>query len=215
MTGIDLMKRDILLLGSQSSSRQDLLHEAAIPFISISHRSTELETVFGGDLEAYVIAIARHKMASLILPTADELGRDTIIVLTADSMVQHQASGKILGKPQDEADAARMLALARTSEMLIMTGCCLYQYVWQDGVWFLKRERVWATPAYVEFIVQENELAYYFARLPQAMYSAGAGILEGFGANYLKSVRGSFSGGRGLPMFELRAALADFGFKFQ
>ena len=208
------MKKDILLLGSQSSSRQDLLRETGIPFISITHRSTELETVFAGDLEAYVIDIARHKMASLILPTADELGRDTIMVLTADSLVQHPASGQILGKPQDEADAARMLALARSSEMLIITGCCLYEYVWREGVWSLQRERVWANPTYVEFIVQENELAYYFARLPQAMYSAGAGIIEGFGAIYLKSVRGSFSGGRGLPMFDLRGALRDFGFKF-
>ncbi|MBM3886819.1 hypothetical protein FJ364_02710 [Candidatus Dependentiae bacterium] len=209
------MKHDILFLGSQSQSRKDLLNEAGIPFLAISHRSSELETVFAGDIACYVMEIAQHKMTSLLLPATHDVNRSSILVLTADSVVQHVSSGEILGKPKDKADAMRMLELARLSEMLIMTGCCVREYVWNHEFWNLQREHVWATAAYVEFIVPEDELEYYFAKLPQAMHSAGAGILEGFGANYLKSIRGSFSGGRGLPLFELRNVLRSVGFKFE
>jgi septum formation protein len=209
------MKHEILFLGSQSQSRQALLQEAGIPFRTIPHYSSEQETDFRGDLEAYVVDIARHKMESLLLPSTAEVGLSKIIVLTADSLVQDPQTKLLLGKPEDEADAARMLALARIREMLIMTGCCLREYFWENGAWCMKREQVWATPTAIEFIVPEDELAYYFAHVPGALFSAGAGILEEFGANYLKSVRGSFSGGRGLPLFELRCALRTFDFEFK
>ncbi len=207
--------QDILLLGSQSSSRKMLLTEAEIPFVTVAHRSSELESIFSGDLAAYVVDIARHKMASLVLPRAQDSVKENIFVLTADSMVQHPPSGEFFSKPENHADAMRMLALARESEMLIMTGCCLREYVVVDGGWEMKRERVWATPTYIEFVVPKDEVDYFLRKAPAAMQSAGAGILEGFGANYLKLIRGSFSGGRGLPIFELRVALRELGFVFE
>ena len=208
------MNHDILLLGSQSSSRKELLTEAGINFTTIPHHSSELETEFTGDLAAYVIGIALHKMESLIVPTPQEIGRTTILVLTADSVVQHSGSKELLGKPVDVADAHRMLASARSSSMLIMTGCCLREYEWHNAAWVTQREQTWATPALAEFIVAPDEVDHYLTRCPQALHSAGAGILEGYGANYLKSIAGSFSGGRGLPIFEVRQALKAFGFRF-
>lgn len=209
------MKHDVLLLGSQSRSRQLLLNEAGIPFITVPHRSTELESVFTGNLAAYVVDIARHKMDSLELPVESDSLQKKIFVLTADSLVQHPATGQLLSKPEDAKDAARMLALARESEMLVMTGCCLREYAHSSNNWELKREKIWATPTYVEFIVPADEVEYYLEKAPEVMFSSGAGILEGFGANYLKSNRGSFSGARGLPIYELRCALKEFGFVFE
>lgn len=203
----------ILFLGSQSESRQMLLREAGIPFLTLKHHSSEKETSFNGNISDYVIDVARCKMESLVLPAPE--GQHTRLVLTSDSMVQHQKSGQILGKPTDVDDAKRMLALARTSEMLIMTGCVLRQYSWVNNEWTISKEMSWATPTFIEFIVPENEVDYFLTKVPAAMFSAGAGILEEFGANYLKTVRGSFSGGRGLPIFELRCALRDFGFLFK
>lgn len=206
------MKHTVLLLGSQSQSRHMLLRETSIPFIALPHHSTEQETIFNGNVAEYVVEVARHKMDSLQLP--EPHNQNTILVLTADSMVQHPASSQILGKPIDVADAKRMLALARLGEMLIMTGCCLREYSRRENRWVATQERAWATPTYIEFIVPEQEVDYFLNKVPAAMFSAGAGILEEFGANYLKTVRGSFSGGRGLPIFELRCALREFGFIF-
>lgn len=208
------MKHEILFLGSQSQSRYALLQEAGIPFRVIPHRSTELETEFSGDLEDYVKSIARHKMESLELPDPLVLGLDRIIVLTADSMVQDPESKELLGKPKDKIDAARMLGLARSREMLIVTGCCIHEYRLNGLTWQLTRDRVLASKTIINFVVQPDDLEYYFDHLPEAMYSAGAGILENFGGNYLKSVQGSFTGGRGLPLFEVRSVLREFEFKF-
>lgn len=206
--------KDVLLLGSQSSSRHQLLKEAGIPFVTVPHRSSEEESVFTGDLAAYVIDIARHKMDSLVLPDVAQANKQHIFVLTADSLVQHLTSGELLGKPEDVADAKRMLGLARESEMLMMTGCCLREYVQEGDAWAAQQEKVWATPAYAEFIVPEDEVDFYLQQVPAAMHSAGAGILEGFGANYLKTLRGSFSGAMGLPIFEVRSTLKESGFTF-
>lgn len=212
------MMHDTLWLGSQSYSRQLLLEEAGIPFVTLPHHSSELEAIFKGDLESYVIAIAQHKMDSLILPAGTAVTDDGYVekkfVLTADSLVQHKKTGALLGKPKDHDDAKRMLALARESEMLIMTGCCIRVYSWQNGAWHVDAERTWATPAYIDFVVPQEEVDYYLDKVPEAMFSAGAGILEGFGANYLRGIQGSFTGGRGLPMFEVRAQLRELGFRF-
>lgn len=201
-----------LFLGSQSHSRQLLLQEARIPFTVLPHSSSELDAVFKGNVASYVIQIAHDKMETLSLPQAGDVENKNIIVLTADSLVQHVGTGKLLGKPKDVQEATEMLALARAGEMLIMTGCCLREYTLDKGIWSVKREEKWATPAYIEFIVPESEVNYYLEQVPEALFSAGAGILEGFGANYLKSIRGSFSGGRGLPLFEVREILRSWGF---
>ena len=103
------MKKQLIVLGSQSYSRKLLLEEAKIPFVAESHKSSEQETVFAGDVVHYVTEVAKHKMASLVLADYDA---DEIFVITSDSMVQHDASGELLGKPHDVADAKRMLALA-------------------------------------------------------------------------------------------------------
>ena len=190
-----------------------LLREADIPFVTVPHHSSEQETIFNGNIANYVVEVAQHKMDSLRLPAAQD--QSSILVLTADSMVQHPASGQILGKPTDVTDAKRMLTLARASEMLIMTGCCLREYTWNNDQWAATQEHSWATPTYIEFIVPEEEVDYFLNKVPAAMFSAGAGILEEFGANYLKTIRGSFSGGRGLPIFELRCALREFSFAFE
>jgi predicted house-cleaning NTP pyrophosphatase (Maf/HAM1 superfamily) len=46
------------------------------------------------------------------------------------------------------------------------------------------------------------------------MVSCGAGRIEDFGENFLKSVNGSYTTILGLPMFELRRALKEIGFKY-
>jgi len=46
------------------------------------------------------------------------------------------------------------------------------------------------------------------------MYCCGAGMVEGFGASFLKSINGSYSAVIGLPLFELRDALKKLDFKF-
>ncbi len=208
------MKRDMLFLGSQSPSRHDLLRDAGVPFTVISHHSSEEETEFRGDVGVYVIEIAQHKMDSLILPSLADVQRTELIVLTADSMVQDLVTKELMGKPRDKKDAERMLGLKREHGVVVATGSCLRVYEAQaDGSWKCAHERTWAVLAEAEFIVLPHEIDGYLTRFPQALHSAGAGILEGGGGRYLRALRGSVSGARGLPVFELLQELRALSFE--
>ena len=59
-----------------------------------------------------------------------------------------------------------------------------------------------------------DEVDLYLKNTPHALKAACSGVVEEFGQNYFKSIKGSYSSVIGLPMFELRLALKELGFKF-
>jgi Nucleotide-binding protein implicated in inhibition of septum formation len=196
------MEKNILYLGSQSPSRQKLLKLAQIPFEVIQHTSDECGIAFTASFDEYVLAIAKHKMEHLKLPKTSK----PIFVLTADTLVR--VNGNMLGKPHDITDAKHMLSLLRNNTAELVTGCCLEQ---KECGKTLKKKH-WTTPAQIEFSVPEEHVEDYFKQLPQALHACGAGIVEGFGLNYLKQLNGSFTSVLGLPLFELHEALKELKF---
>lgn len=207
------MNRDILYLASQSFSRRELLNYSGIKYETIEHSSDEIVALREHDFHGYVLSIAQHKMDAVILPAPQEDG-DVCFVLTADSLVFTPQSKHILGKPVDRADASRMLALMRTEPVEVVTACCLHKKIVRAGVWEVAEELSWTTSAEIEFYVDQDLEDWYFAQMPRALQACGAGIIEGFGSNFLKSVNGSYTAVQGLPLFELRQALKKFGFRF-
>lgn len=91
-----------LILASSSPRRQELLREIGIPFQV--HAANINEDQNAGELPIeYALRLAREKAQAVSkqYPQSYVLGADTIVVL----------NGEVLGKPQDHADAARMLRL--------------------------------------------------------------------------------------------------------
>lgn len=203
----------ILYLGSQSSSRRQLLEWAGLPFTTLTHNCDEKSIAFNGDPEEHVIAIARGKMANLELPCAQTIGAK-IFVLTADTLIFTTHSGQILGKPEDKADAIRILQILQKEPALVVTGSSLVVYEWNgaESAWKMTHEKNWATGATVEFIVDDHSMEWYFEQMPEAMHGCGAGILEKYGQGFLKAINGSYSAVLGLPLFELRQELQNLGF---
>ena len=201
-----------LYIGSQSPSRQKLLEQAGIPYKVLQHNSDEC--LVRGDLsfDDYVLAIAREKMAHVQLPSREEAGSDEIFVLTADSLSMTQDSKEVLGKPDGVEDAKRMLRLHREQPTIVTTACCLEKKVWDGGAWKTDVKKEWCVSSTIEFIVQEDEIDGYLEKLPMALHACGAGIIEGYGHNFVKSITGSFSAVLGLPMYELRRVLRELGF---
>ena len=208
------MKHDILYLGSQSQSRQALLKEADIPFRLLEHSSDEVVERGDADFSAYVLAIAKHKMEHLIFPDFQSINPEHMFVLTADSLVRTLLSNQILGKPADERDAKRMLRFLRDESAEVVTGCCLEKKIWDGTTWQTHEARLWTTRAVVEFFIDEDSVDEYLTKVPQAYNSAGSAIIEGFGQNFFKSIQGSHTATRGLPIFELRQTLKALGFRF-
>ncbi len=67
--------------------------------------------------------------------------------------------------------------------------------------------------AYYEFEVPEECIVRYLA-VSYGMKAAGAITIEGYGAQFLKKVEGSYSAIIGLPLFELREALQKLDFRY-
>src|SRR5262245_15651679 len=105
---------DRLVLASASPRRAELLATAGYAF-SIDPADVD-EAERPGELpDAYVLRVARDKATAVA--ARRQAGE---IVLAADTTVV--VNGEILGKPADEADAARMLRLLAGAEHDVLTG---------------------------------------------------------------------------------------------
>ena len=93
-------KNPELILASSSPRRQELLREIGIPFQVHAANINEDQRPDEPPI-AYALRLAREKAEAVAAqyPQSYVLGADTIVVI----------DGEVLGKPQDHADAARML----------------------------------------------------------------------------------------------------------
>ena len=203
------MKKDILYLGSQSNSRQKLLRIAGILYKVLEHKSDECGIDLELDFNDYVLEIAKHKMRHLTFPLELEKS-EYIFVLTADTLCQDK-NGNVMGKPTDKCDAIEKLKQQRDGGSRAVSAFCLDKKVCKNGEWkVLDRVEECVTSNYT-FIVPDKWIDAHCENT-WAHRAAGAVVFEEFGSMFLKTMNGSFSAIRGLPIFELREALEKVGF---
>lgn len=205
-------KENVLYLGSQSAVRQHLLTISGIPYKVLQHTSNEIIDSTNLSFNDHVLAIAKHKMKHLVFPDHTNETGNTIFILTADTLMRMQHNKQILGKPKDKTDAKRMLRILRSGTIKLATGCCLEKKEWKDDSWHTIEKYHWVTPTTLEFHVPDKDMETYFEKMPHALYACGAGVIEDFGLNFLKSINGSFTAVLGLPLFELREMLEKLNF---
>ena len=201
-----------LYLGSQSKTRQRLLDVAGIPYKILRHDSDECVVNPGLSFAEYVGSIAKEKMQHIVLPQRKDTDTDELFILTADTLVQLEGTGEVLEKPQDRQDAIRMLRLLRDHEALVVTACCLEKKAWRDNAWHTVATKEFTASATMQFSVEEEYIETYLEKMPMALHACSAGIIDGYGENFLVWIKGSHSTVQGLPLYELRQALKEFGF---
>ncbi|MFV0624026.1 Maf family protein [Sphingomonas sp. ac-8] len=186
-----------LVLASSSPRRQDLLarigaspDRLAAPDIDETPRKDESP-------RAYVVRLAREKA----LAVSREAGE---IVLAGDTTVA--VGRRILGKPEDEADLRRMLALLSGRRHHCYSGVCVV-----DGE---GRARVRHSDTVVAFKrLSDAEIDRYVAS-GEGMGKAGGYAIQGLAEAFVRHLSGSHSGVVGLPVFETRALLEASGYRF-
>ena len=182
-----------LILASASPRRADLLRAAGIPF-EISPATIE-ETFHAGEIpEAAVARLATSKATAAAPQNKDAivLGADTTVVVSGDA----------LGKPVDDADAARMLHLLSGRVHEVLTGVCLYAN--HQTITFVERTSV--RMAYLS----DDEIEWYVAT-GEPSDKAGAYAIQGRGSRFIEAVEGSYSNVVGLPISSVYAALKTLG----
>lgn len=122
------------------------------------------------------------------------LGADTIVVV----------GGKVLGKPENQEDAKRMLSLLNGKDHQVITGFCVLN---PTGM-VAHSESV--TTAVRFKSLSEEEIAGYI-RTQEPFGKAGAYAIQGVGAFMVESISGSYTNVVGLPMCALIKALVLCG----
>ena len=181
----------MLVLASRSPRRSEILKQAGIAF---TVRAADVDESFvpGEAPVDYVRRLAEWK-ARAAHAQDDEtvLGADTTVV----------AGGEILGKPEDAADARRMLALLSGREHDVMTGICL-----RRGNHFVRDHavtRVWFSP------LTAPEIDTYVAS-GEPMDKAGAYAIQGLASKYIERIDGCYFNVVGLPVSLVYRRLAEF-----
>jgi len=175
-----------LVLASASPRRAELLRAAGIGF-DVMPADIDEAIASGEQPEAYVRRIAGQKSEATArqAPGRPILGADTIVV--ADAMV--------FGKPVDEADARRMLAVLSGRTHTVVTGVCLVNPAAEDG-----RARIALARTDVEFAgLSRAEIAWYAASGEPAD-KAGGYAIQGLGSRFVTRIDGSYSNVVGLPI---------------
>jgi septum formation protein len=181
-----------LTLASGSPARRDLLAEAGYSFDVLPADIDEPRGDGVRDIRAFVQQLAWLKAAAVAPRVAGG------IVLAADTVAW--IDGAVIGKPDDEADARRILTRLGGREHELWTGVCLWrrpddvQLAWQEvtRVWFRRLDGA--------------EVDAYLATRQWANNS-GAYAIQGPDDPYVRVVSGSVSNVIGLPMETTQKAL--------
>lgn len=198
----------ILYLGSESKTRHELLSLASIPFTTVGHTADERSCDWGVPFAQLLKTIAQEKMNHVVLPDG-KIG-DICFVLTADTMGQ-DADGTVHGKPENTEDARRQIKELRKGGV-VATSFCLDRKKYTDNGWVVDKRIVEYVASRYEFDMPDHLIDEYFKHQPDYMSYSGSINLEGFAGQFLKSIDGSYTTIRGLPMFEVRRALEEVGF---
>jgi septum formation protein len=180
------------ILASASPRRRELLALAGLDFIV---RAPDTEEILGPGWDA--AEAARSLAAQKAGAVAARYPGDCVIA--ADTVVE--TGGALLGKPRDEADAARMLRLLSGREHRVVTGVCL-----RLGA----AARVFSQETRVRFYpLNDAEIAAYI-RTGEPMDKAGAYGIQGRGALLVESIAGDYCNVVGLPLARLARELRGF-----
>jgi septum formation protein len=171
----------VLVLASQSPRRAEILRQAGIAF---TVRSAVVdETPWPGEKpEDYVLRLAEAK--ALAVPAAPGeivLGADTTVVI----------DGRMLGKPDDAADARRMLEALSGRRHEVLTGICLRRETALIRDWAVTQ--VWFTA------MTAAEIDEYVAG-GEPMDKAGAYAIQGLASRFIEKIEGCYFNVVGLPV---------------
>jgi septum formation protein len=185
---LEQLKDYRIILASNSPRRKELLAGLGIPF--------EVKTLPGID-EAYPDTLNPSEVAEYISREkanayADRMEDDELLI-TADTVVV--SGDEIMGKPENAADACRMLHRLSGTVHQVYTGVTLTT---------LNMQRSFTAATDVRFAKLTDEEVNYYVETFRPFDKAGAyGIQEWIGYVGVESIHGSYFNVMGLPIQRL------------
>ena len=188
------------ILASKSPRRKTLLRNLIDPFIVVNSDVDERE-IPGENPDEFVMRLAKEKalkggagVLTNSLENAFVLGADTIVV----------DGTEILGKPQDQMDAARILKQLRGKTHKVLSGIALYN---------LSTGEIQTRLVCTEVVMREytdDEIQDYIAS-GDPMDKAGAYGIQNSDFNPAPDFFGCFANVMGLPLCHLAVLMKEMG----
>jgi septum formation protein len=182
-----------IVLASSSPRRRDLLSKVLVDF---KVRPAEIDESLTGDTPPAIARSLAFSKASLVArdePDSLVIGADTIVV------VDHV----VLGKPSDEIDAERMLAMISGRVHMVVTGVAIIDT--SSGHHMVEHEE---SLVHIRALSAEQVKAY--VRTGEPMDKAGAYAVQGVGSVIVDRIEGDYFNVVGLPMARLAKMLESF-----
>jgi septum formation protein len=193
------MKKDFVYLASASPRRSELLRQIGAPF-RVRAPAVDERPLPGEEPLAYVARVAAAKAEAV---WADLMSDETRPVLAADTAVV--LADEILGKPADAAEAEAMLERLSGRAHCVLTAVALRHAGGLDAA---------CSETEVRFRPTTPAERRAYCATGEPFDKAGGYGIQGHAAVFVESIRGSYSGVVGLPLFETAALLARRGVEF-
>lgn len=184
-------KGERIILASASPRRKELLTQIGVAY-EVMPSNAEEKT--NKELPEDIVCELSLRKAEDIGIRLEQKGEDDYTVIGADTVVSFQ--GTVMGKPKDEKDACRMLAMLQGNVHQVYTGVTLY----------IKRA---GQPAGRRTFYEKTDVSMYpmsmeeieaYTATGEPMDKAGAYAIQGGCAAYIKGICGDYNNVVGLPV---------------
>jgi septum formation protein len=195
------VSNSFIYLASQSPRRQELLKQINIQFEMLlpdaNEDSESIETPLPHEkARTYVerVTLAKSEMAlarwrKRNLPWAPILCADTTVSLP------NSIEGEILGKPSDAAQAMRILSMLSGKAHEVLTAVAITANPNEAPIHITQISEV-------QFASLSTKQIETYIASGEPFGKAGAYGIQGLGGTFISSIRGSYSGIMGLPVYE-------------
>jgi septum formation protein len=190
-----------LILASTSPRRAEILRNAGFVF-EVFPTNTDETRQPDEAAEDYVRRIAQTK-AQAARQRFCATG-EPAIVIAADTVVL--AEGRILTKPQDAADARRMLRMMSGKSHEILTGLAILRLPEGAEALHIERTRVELLP------ISDDEIESYLAT-GESFDKAGAYGIQGIAGRFVAKIDGCYFNVMGLPLSRVWRAIRALGWR--
>lgn len=185
------------VLASKSPRRRELLGKAGLRFSVLP--AVNEEKITETDPEKTVMELAAQKADEVyekLMTDPDFFEKDPrpLLVIGADTVVF--IDGKILGKPKDTEDAARMLRLLSGRTHKVATG---FSLIYRKPGQVLRR-KIGCETALVSFFSLSDSVIMKYIETGEPMDKAGSYGIQGLGGDFVREIRGDFANVMGLPV---------------
>ena len=180
-----------VVLASKSPRRREILSMLGVKFDVLSADADESSTITDPALLVKELSLRKGRAVRELLKAEGAWDEETLII-ASDTVVA--AKGEILGKPQDDADAARMLRMLSGSAHHVVSGVALL---------LGEREIADAEQTAVRFATMSEKDIEWYVKSGEPADKAGAYAVQGLASLFIEGLDGDYFNVVGLPVYRL------------